>query len=293
MPVLHIGILVPTTFAVWSDCIAAFENELVANGWTGGTDFDIQLQEAYGQSGRYASIAADFANPGRTNPINIILTGGTEPTCACITATTKVQQIKVFFATAGEDGAYFTALGNNVTGISNEQTFHVKDRLQHMKTYVAQLLAPTAFTVFGVIGNASAQAYNVRDEITEIVKRARAPAINLTPVQSNTALNAAADIPTVIQEVQAKGAQALYVCTDPLITTNAATINQLALQAGLPTMHAFRKNFGGITHPKLLCWGPKLVDMFSQAADLVYNWGTTGAFPAPTTPTSPSEHQPP
>jgi ABC-type uncharacterized transport system substrate-binding protein len=282
MPLLSIGILVPTKYADWNDCIAAFESQLAANGWTKGIDFEIEHQSAGGDSSKYTSIARDFVR--RPNPIDVIVTGGTEPTLACITETANVQQIKVFFATAGEPGAYFTKLGNNVTGISNEQTRHVKDRLKHMKTYVAQLLAPTAFTVFGVIGNAN--AHNVQNEITEIVSQA--PAIQLKPVQSNTALKTAADIPTVIQEVKAKGAQALYVCTDPLITTNALAINQ----AGLPTMHAFRKNLGGSRSKSMLFWGPKLTDMFSQAADLVYNWRTTGTFPGPTTPTGPSEHQP-
>jgi putative ABC transport system substrate-binding protein len=279
---LNIGLLDPTNGA-WTDCIKAFMDQLGKHGWKKGTDYTIQVQAPNGQT--LAQAATNLVSLGKPNPTDfIILTGGTEPTCACIQATVSVPQIKVFFATAGEKGAYFTGLANNVTGISNEQTLHVKDRLQHMKTYVAPLLAPTPFTVFGVIGNADAR--NVQHEINEVVKRA--PVFNLRPVQSDTKLYTAADIPTVIQEVRAKGAQALYVCTDPLITTNAATINQ----AGLPTMHAFRKNLGGSGSNRLLFRGPKLVDMFSKAADLVYNWRTTGVFPAPTTPTGPHEHQP-
>jgi hypothetical protein len=290
MPVLSIGILVPTNYADWTDCIAAFKNQLVAHHWVEGTDFKIEHHSAGGVSSNYTTIANDFANLGRKNPINIILTGGTEPTRACITATANVrQQIKVFFATAGEDGAYFTALANNVTGISNQQTYHVPHRLKHMKAHVAPLLAPTAFTVFGVIGNANAK--NVKDEMAAVMLQAPAAPINLKPVQSKTPLHTAADIPTVIQSVIGQGAQALYVCTDPLITTNALAINN----AGLPTMHAFRKNFGGGTSNKLLCWGPKLTDMFSQAADLVCNfnyWGNPNNLPTPTTPTGSSDHQP-
>jgi ABC-type uncharacterized transport system substrate-binding protein len=153
MPALSIGFLVATTTAIWSDDIQAFNDELAAKGWKAGTDFNIEYQEADGQSSQYTSIAQDFANPARPNPIDVIVTGGTEPTLACITATAKVPQIKVFFATAGEDGAYFTALGTNVTGISNEQTRHVPDRLNHMKTYVPPLLGGATFTTFGLIGN--------------------------------------------------------------------------------------------------------------------------------------------
>jgi hypothetical protein len=287
MPLLSIGFLVPTAYAAWTDCITAFEDELATNGWKKGTDFKIEHQTANEPSiNEYTRIAKDFANPNRPNPIDIIVTGGTEATRACIAETANVQQIKVFFATAGESGDYFTKLGANVTGISNQQITHVKDRLKHMKTHVAQMLAPTAFTVFGVIGNANAD--NVGDEITEIVSQAKKPAINLKPVQSNTKLKTRTDIPTVIQEVIAKGAQALYVCTDPLITTNALAINQ----ANLPTMHAFSKNLGGSKSKSLLFWGPELADMFSQAADLVYDWRTTGVLAGPTTPTKPIKHQP-
>jgi hypothetical protein len=58
-------------------------------------------------------------------------------------------------------------------------------------------------------------------------------------------------------------------------------------------MHAFKKNLGkNSASNKLLYLGPELKDMFIQCADLVYDWRTTGAFPAPTTPTGPIKKQP-
>jgi hypothetical protein len=57
-------------------------------------------------------------------------------------------------------------------------------------------------------------------------------------------------------------------------------------------MHAFKKNLAGSGSDKLLFWGPELEDMFSQAADLVYNFGANGAFPVPTTPTGPPKRHP-
>jgi putative ABC transport system substrate-binding protein len=61
-------------------------------------------------------------------------------------------------------------------------------------------------------------------------------------------------------------ADALYVCTDPLITTNAVTINISAACAELPTMHAFRNyvQSGG-----LMSYGPDFHKMFVKAASLV------------------------
>jgi len=295
---LSIGFLVGTTYDTWKDEIKAFNDELVSNGWTAGTDFKIEYQSAAGQQNFYTAIANDFANTKRPNPIDVIVTGGTNATVACITATLNVPQIKVFFATAGELGPYFTKLASknttgisNVTGISNQQIQYVPDRLYHMKTYVPALLAPTAFTVFGLIGNANAQ--NVIDEMAAVVAQAL-PDYGLTAVQSKTTLQTVGDIPTVIQSVQSQGAQALYVCTDPLITSNAEFLNECALTAGLPTMHAFKKNLAGSGSNKLLYLGYELTDLFSQIAGIIYNWRTTrrAALPAPTTPTGPINKQP-
>jgi hypothetical protein len=62
----------------------------------------------------------------------------------------------------------------------------------------------------------------------------------------------------------------------------------------MPTMHAFKKNLGGSGSNKLLYLGYELTDLFSQIADIIYNWRTTpGApFAAPTTPTGSIKKQP-
>ena len=61
-------------------------------------------------------------------------------------------------------------------------------------------------------------------------------------------------------------ADALYVCGDPLITTNRTRINTLALGARLPTMSRLREHVeaGG-----LMSYGPNFPDLFRRAADYV------------------------
>jgi putative tryptophan/tyrosine transport system substrate-binding protein len=61
-------------------------------------------------------------------------------------------------------------------------------------------------------------------------------------------------------------AEALYVCSDPLVNANRVRINTLALGARLPTMHGFREyvEAGG-----LLSYGPDILDLFRRAADFV------------------------
>ncbi|MFL6799420.1 MAG: ABC transporter substrate-binding protein [Xanthobacteraceae bacterium] len=61
-------------------------------------------------------------------------------------------------------------------------------------------------------------------------------------------------------------AEALYLCSDPLLTTNRLRLNTLALGVRLPTMHGFREyaEAGG-----LVSYGPNLPDLFRRAADYV------------------------
>jgi putative tryptophan/tyrosine transport system substrate-binding protein len=62
------------------------------------------------------------------------------------------------------------------------------------------------------------------------------------------------------------GAQALYVCSDPLVNTNRDRINTLAQSARLPTMYGLREyvEAGG-----LVSYGPNIPDLFRRAGDFV------------------------
>ena len=100
--------------------------------------------------------------------------------------------------------------------------------------------------------------------------------------QSTLPLTTVDDIPKVMKDLQnTHGVQALYVCTDPLITSSADILNEWAAVYNLPTMHAFSINRGSINRGQVnaLYWGPKLEVLFGQAADLVYTWQTTAARP--------------
>ena len=61
-------------------------------------------------------------------------------------------------------------------------------------------------------------------------------------------------------------AEALYVCSDPLTTTNRVRINTLALAVRLPMMYGVREyvEAGG-----LMSYGPNFQDLWRHAGDLV------------------------
>jgi putative ABC transport system substrate-binding protein len=62
------------------------------------------------------------------------------------------------------------------------------------------------------------------------------------------------------------GADALYVCSEPLVNTNRVRVNTLALGARLPTMYGYREfvDSGG-----LMSYGPNIPDLFRRASDYV------------------------
>jgi putative tryptophan/tyrosine transport system substrate-binding protein len=61
-------------------------------------------------------------------------------------------------------------------------------------------------------------------------------------------------------------ANALYVVSEPLVSTHRVRINTLALAARLPTMHDYREyvEAGG-----LMSYGPNFRDLFRRSADYV------------------------
>jgi putative tryptophan/tyrosine transport system substrate-binding protein len=62
------------------------------------------------------------------------------------------------------------------------------------------------------------------------------------------------------------GAQALYVCPDPLVNSNRVRIGILALGLRLPTVFGFREYFDPAG---LMSYGPNIPDLFRRAGEYV------------------------
>ncbi len=69
--------------------------------------------------------------------------------------------------------------------------------------------------------------------------QAAAHALGLDIISSE--FRRAEEIAPAIEKVTGR-VEALYVCADPLVHTNAVRLNGLALAARLPVMHSFREN---------------------------------------------------
>ena len=261
-----IGFLIATTHHAWSEFTDAFEAELKKLG----TDCTIEYQSASGLKDLYQRIAKDFANPNRTSPIDIIVTGGTGATLACKQQTAAYcpdvkKRIPVVFATAGDPvkSKLVTSIdkpGGNLTGISNEQTALVPQRLKFVKDTMAKEFPQIHPIHVGVIGNVK------YSNVTEEMKAVKHYALKLGFQHARGRISTLRDIHPTIKRLKKRGVNVLFVCTDPLLTTNADILNEWALLEGIATMHAFRENCG---QDGLMFWGPVFPDMFKRAADFV------------------------
>ena len=75
----------------------------------------------------------------------------------------------------------------------------------------------------------------------------------------------AEDIARAFESLKGR-AEALYVCSDLLLSINRIRINTLALGARLPTMHGLREY---VEAGALMSYGTNFLDLFRRAADYV------------------------
>lgn len=246
-----IGFLGPLTPSVQSEWTAAFVQRMREHGWIDGRTIAIEYRWAEGRSERFAEIAAEFVRL----PVNVIVTGGT---AAVIAAKQATLVIPIVFGTAGDPVgtglvASLARPGGNVTGFSNESADLPGKRLDLLRKVVPGLhrLAIMA-NVGGPIG------------VLEM-REVQAAAGTLGLQVSTLELRRAEDIGPAFETLKDR-ADALYVVTDPLVNSNRAEINALALGARLPTMHGLR---GYVDAGGLMSYGANIPESFRRAGDYV------------------------
>ena len=246
-----IGFLGATTPTIWSAFVGAFLQRLRELGWIDGRDIAIEYRWAEGRDDRYAAFAAEFVQ----RRVDVIVTAGTTATMSVKKATSTIP---IVFASAGDPVgtglvASLARPGGNVTGLSNMQTDLGGLRLELLREVVP------ALNRVAVLGNADSPLIRLEME------RVQAAAVQLGLDAFRLEVMKAEDIIPSIEA--AKGAaDALYVCSDPFLTTQRVRINTLAASTRLPTMHAFREHVlaGG-----LMSYGPNFPDLFRRSGDYV------------------------
>jgi ABC-type uncharacterized transport system substrate-binding protein len=246
-----IGFLGATNPTTWSPFVNAFLQRMRELGWVDGRNVAIEYRWAEGREDRYADFAAEFVRL----KVDVIVTSGTAPVMAAKKAT---SDIPIVFAAAGDPVGTrlvdsLSRPGGNVTGLSNQQTDLAGQRLALLHEF-----APHARRV-AVLGNV--KSATVALEMDAVVAAAAQLGLDVVMLK----IGKAADIGEGLDEFKGL-VDALYVCSDPLLTQYRVRINTFAISEKLATIYAFREYVlaGG-----LMSYGPNFPDLFRRAGDYV------------------------
>jgi ABC-type uncharacterized transport system substrate-binding protein len=246
-----IGFLGQSTRAAASEWVAAFGQRLRELGWIEGRTIAIEYRWSESRDERSAGIAAEFVRL----KVDIIVTSGTSHVLVAKQATSVIP---IVFATAGDPVA--TGLvsslarpGGNATGLATLADDLAGKRLELLRELVPNL---RRLAIMGNVGN----PFTVLE-----LREAETVANKLGLEVQTLAIRQASDISHAFETLSGH-AEALYVCTDALASTNRIRINTLALGARLPTMHGSRDyvEAGG-----LISYGPNFPELWRRAGDYV------------------------
>jgi putative ABC transport system substrate-binding protein len=245
-----IGFLGTTTPSAWADYVPAFVQRLRELGWIEGRTVAIEYRWAEGRNDRFGEIAAEFARL----KVDIIVTSGG----AGVAAKQATSTIPIVLALANDPvgSGLATSLarpGGNVTGLSLLAPDLAGKRLEHLRQVLPDVRR------LAILGNAGYPAAVV--EMVDLQATARKLGLEAMIPE----VRRAEDLAPAIEQLKGR-VDALYVCADPLISTNLVHINALALAAQLPTMHGARYYVEG---GGLMSYGPNYGDMFRRAGDYV------------------------
>src|SRR5689334_2343169 len=211
---LTIGFLGSATPASWSPWLTLFVQRLRELGWTEGRIGAIEVRWGEGRSDRFGEIAAEFVRL----KVDVIVTGGN----AALAVKQATSVIPIIFAVAvdpvgsGLVGS-LARPGGNATGLSMGSADVVGKRVELLREVVPSL------NRLAILANASYSATVL--EMNEAQKAARTLSLEAIAVE----IRRTEDISPAFETLIRSGAQALYVCTDPLVSFNLARINTLAL----------------------------------------------------------------
>jgi putative tryptophan/tyrosine transport system substrate-binding protein len=247
----RIGFLGANTPSVQSHWTAAFVQRLRELGWIEGRNVAIEYRWAEAHFERSPEIIAEFVRL----KVDVIVTHGTANVAAA-KETTSVIPI-VFAAVADPVGNNLVAglarPGGNVTGLSAQIPDVAGKRLELLREIIPSL---RRLAMMANGGNPAAM-----QDLREI--QAIAGPLDLEVVARD--VRHAGDMAPAFEALKGR-AEALYVVTDPLFTTDRVRLNTLALSARLPAMHGTREQVdaGG-----LISYGSNQMDLFRRAGDYV------------------------
>jgi putative ABC transport system substrate-binding protein len=246
-----IGFFSAGSAAALSNWVAALVRRLDELGWIEGRTVAIEYRWAEGRNERLAEIAAEFVQ----RKVDVIVTHSAEPVIAAKKATSVIPI--VFGVAADPVGTGLVATlgrpGGNVTGLSVQTTELAAKRLELLRQVVPGLQRLAAIGHYGGPG--------VVLEIDELQTAARSLGLDVAIFEVRRAEDFASAFAAFKGRVDA-----VYVASNPLMTSNRVRLNTLSLVERLPTMHGLREyvEVGG-----LMSYGPNFQDLWRRAGEYV------------------------
>ena len=245
-----IGFLGASTASAQSQWVAAFVQRLRELGWIDGRTVGIEVRWAEGCPERFAEIAAEFVRL----KVDIIVTLGD----AVLAAKQATSVIPIVFAAANDplDTGLVASLarpGGNVTGLPAQAPDLAGKRLELLREVVQGVHR------LAILTNVDYPAAVL--EMDEAQVAARTLGLEVATLE----IRRAEDIVPAFEALRGR-ADALYICTDSVLSANRIRINTLANVARLPTITGVREF---VEAGSLMSYGPYFPDLFRRAAAYV------------------------
>ena len=246
-----IGFLAPNTSSTDGPRVGAFVQRLRELDWIEGQNVAIEYRWAEGRVENLGEFAAEFVRL----KVDVILTSATPPVLAAKRATSVIP---IVFAAVGDPVgtglvASLARPGRNVTGLSLQNPDSAGKRLQLLREVVPTLRH------LAIMANPDSPVPML--EMREV--QAAGSTLGLEFVTSE--IRHPEDIAPAFETFKGR-AEALYVCNDPLVTTNRTRIAELAVGMGLPTTFNVREF---VAAGGLMSYGPNFLALYRRAGDFV------------------------
>jgi putative ABC transport system substrate-binding protein len=245
-----IGFLGAATASAWAPNTAAFAQRLRELNWIDGRTVAIEYRWAEGRSERYAEIAAEFVRL----KVDVIVTSG----IAALAVKQATSVIPIVFATAVDPvGSGLVASlarpGGNVTGLSTQYADAGGKKLELLREVVPDIRRLAIMANVGYSGSMF--------EVSEVQAAARTLGLDVATME----IRRAEDIAPAFEALEGR-ANALYVASDALTSSNLNRIYTFALVARLPTIYGIRDRLEG---GGLMSYGPNPTELWRRSADHV------------------------
>jgi putative ABC transport system substrate-binding protein len=246
----RIGFLGGTSHAEYVRLVDALRMGLRQLGYEEGKNIIIEYRWAEGRYDRLTQLAAELVNLN----VNVIVAPATPSAQAAKQATSTIPIVLISGdPIAAGLVASLARPGGNLTGLTFFFAEICAKRVELIKEAIPSL------TRIAVFVNPANPATSI--PLTAMQRTANALKSELVPIELTTR----DDITAAIMMVATRRAQALVAIEDPLITSNARKIADLALQNRVP-MIGFRPQAEA---GALLEYGVDLADLFSRSASFV------------------------